>query len=118
MHIELKATDFIPTESALRLSMANESEIVATFSLNHIPKKAVLCLSHKALALKNGTSFAPISIRVNEQIVSSGLNPSSNPFDMDLLNISKWLILGENKVELILENAKTHYLIKKLIIKY
>ena len=85
--VTVKAANFSTEQSALQLTMPEESEASALFSLDKIPDRAVLVLTHKAAALKDGTAIAPISVTVNGHLVIMGLTPSGVIFQSDLVHI-------------------------------
>ncbi|MBG90609.1 MAG: hypothetical protein CL521_02205 [Actinobacteria bacterium] len=114
MSISSTLASYFQPQSCLRLMMPNESEVSVTFSLPKVPRRAILLLNHLAASLEDGTSYSPVSIKVNGQLVASELSPSGRTYHTDILHISKWLNTGDNTIELSLSDAKTHYFIKSI----
>ncbi|MBT5955119.1 SH3 domain-containing protein [bacterium] len=119
--VSLHQTEYIDESGgSISLYESNSSEIKFTFvNLVESDSPDKLILRHLSQRTDDDDlkGRAPIDITINSNSVVHSLDPGSHDLFEDILNISKFVKYGENKVSIKLKDANTPYRIQSLQIK-
>jgi hypothetical protein len=100
--------DSLAFDGKLRLPYANRSCIRANFELQPATF-AVMYLSHLSSGMGGRKGYSPVNIEVNNKCVAANHDPRSDNYTVDRFEITSYLYVGTNEINITLGDATTHY---------
>lgn len=97
-----------------RLLINNYSRVTASFSLETMPTSTVLKIEHLTSSFGSRPGYSPVNIIVNGHTVAENYSPQAMNYIWDTFDISSAVQEGINEVVIELQNAQSHYWLRRI----
>jgi hypothetical protein len=107
--VTFNVDDSLAFDGKLRLLYPNRSCIRANFELQEPATFAVMYLSHLSSGIGGRKGYSPVNIEINNKCLAANHDPRSDNYTVDRFEITSYLHVGTNEINITLGDATTHY---------
>ena len=114
--LEVQGGDFGAFDGKLRLLYPHASAIRGQFTAKRRSKRVVMRLNHLSSGLGGRKGYSPITVTVNGQVVVADLDPRSDGYTVDRIDLTEHVKPGSNTFAISFGAGSSHYWIADLSI--